>query len=97
MLPLLQDNPGLLPKTLWEYLCQRYPDQYDNKVERTQQRRIKAWKLQHGNPLEVMFLQRHEPGQQGISDFTQLKPNGITLKGEAFAHRFYHYRLVYSG
>ena len=97
LVPLLEDNPELLPKTLWEYVCQRYPDQYDSKVERTLQRRIKAWKLQHGKPLEVMFLQHHEPGQQGISDFTQLKPNGITLKGEAFAHRFYHYRLVYSG
>lgn len=97
LLPLLQDNPGLLPKTLWEYLCQRYPEQYDHQVERTLQRRIKAWKLQHGEPREVMFLQQHEPGGQGISDFTQLKPNGVTLKGKAFAHRFYHYRLVYSG
>jgi hypothetical protein len=35
LLPLLQDNPGLLPKTLWEYLCKRYPDHYDSKVERT--------------------------------------------------------------
>jgi len=33
----------------------------------------------------------------GISDFTQLKDCPITICGDVFEHRLYHYRLVYSG
>ena len=97
LVPLLQVNPELLPVTLLDYLCERYPQQFDHRISRTLQRRVKTWKLQHGPAKEVMFRQCKLPGQQGISDFTELKGISITLQGEAFSHRFFHYRLAYSG
>jgi hypothetical protein len=45
----------------------------------------------------VFFPQRHEPGLQGLSDFTVADELGVTLGGQAFAHRLYHFRLAYSG
>jgi hypothetical protein len=43
LLPLLQQNPTLRPITLWEYLQQKYPDQYPQSLLRTLQRRIQQW------------------------------------------------------
>jgi len=39
----------------------------------------------------------HQPGEMGLSDFTQLKQVEITIAGKPFAHLLYHYRLAYSG
>jgi transposase InsO family protein len=95
--PMLESNPGLLPVTLLEYLCDNYPGRYDDRILRTLQRRIKAWRVQHGPDKEVMFRQIKEPGRLGISDFTQIKSVAITLLGQVFHHLLYHYRLPFSG
>lgn len=50
-----------------------------------------------GQPKEVMFKIRHEPGEMGLSDFTHLKGVTVTVKGKPFQHLLYHYRLAYSG
>ena len=97
ILPLLEAHPTLLPSTLHEYLCDNYPDHYDNKARRTLQRRIKVWKAKHGPAKDVIFRQSKEPGRQGLSDFTVLNDATITLAGQVFPHRLYHYRLAYSG
>ena len=98
IVPLLQANPELLPITVLEHLCRCYPDRYDHRIHRTLQRRMKTWKLQHGPSKEVMFRQSVEPGQQGLSDFTEFDQRiTIAIAGEVFKHRFYHYRLAYSG
>lgn len=97
LVPLLEADAMLLPATLMEYLCDNYPDRFDNTVQRTLQRRIKAWKVQHGPAKEVMFRQIKQPGRMGLSDFTLLKNATITLAGEVFNHRLYHYRLAFSG
>lgn len=97
LVPMLEANPALTPLTLFEYLCDNYPDQYDKTIERTLQRRIKAWKVKHGPAKEVMFRQTKVPGQLGLSDFTLLKGVVITLLGQVFCHLLYHYRLAFSG
>lgn len=97
LLPLLEEEPELLPMTLFEQLCESYPGRYDNTILRTLQRRVKAWKAQHGPAKEVMFRQTKEPARMGISDFTQLKGVVITILGQVFTHLLYHYRLVFSG
>lgn len=43
-----------------------------------------------------MFAQTHEPGRQGLSDFTKLKNMTITIAGMPFEHLLYHFRLAYS-
>ena len=95
--PMLELNPELEPITLLEYLDDNYPGEFDNSILRTLQRRVKAWKANYGPAKEVMFRQTKEPGRQGLSDFTVLKNATITIAGNPFDHRLYHYRLAFSG
>ncbi len=44
-----------------------------------------------------MFLQEHRAGVLGISDFTVLKGESITIGGEMLEHLLFHFRLRYSG
>jgi hypothetical protein len=94
--PMLQREPKLEAMTLFEYLQDHYPGQYQN-VLRTVQRRVSQWKAQHGVPSELMFELRHNPGEMGLSDFTQLKGVTITIAGVPYEHLLYHYRLAFSG
>lgn len=97
LVPLLEKNPQLRPTTLWEYLQDKYPNQYQQCHLRTLQRRVSQWKATFGPPKEVMFEQTHQPGEMGLSDFTHLKQVTITIAGKSFEHLLYHYRLAYSG
>ena len=44
----------------------------------------------------MIFRQDHPPGQQGLSDFTDMADLGIHIAGELLAHRLYHFVLAYS-
>lgn len=96
LVPLLEKTPHLQAITLLEYLQDQYPEQYEDKVLRTLQRRVKEWRAIYGPDKEVMFRQQHLAGQQGLSDFTQLKKTTITIAGQSFSHLLYHFRLIYS-
>jgi len=97
LVPLLEQNPALQPITLLEVLEEHSPHTFDHSNLRTLQRRIKRWRAKYGPDKEVIFLQRHSPGDMGISDYTWMNKLNITLAGEVFEHKVYHYRLVYSG
>jgi len=99
--PMLIANPSLKPKTLFLYLQRNHHDTdgnpiYTESIERTLQRRVAKWQAINGKDKEVMFPQQHIPGEQGLSDFTQLNNIRITIQGKEFKHIFYHFRLVYS-
>ena len=94
--PLLENQPDLTGITLWDYLDEKYPEQYPEKLLRTLQRRVKHWLATRGPDKEVMFRQSVPAGHQGLSDFT--RPNtAITLAGEPFDHLLYQFRLAHSG
>jgi hypothetical protein len=95
--PLLEETPALLPITLFDVLLEKAPDRIEQSHLRTLQRRVKKWRAEHGPEQEVMFQQRHSPGDMGISDYTWMNKLNITLANEKFEHKLYHYRLVYSG
>ncbi|MCF6345022.1 MAG: IS21 family transposase [Thiomicrorhabdus sp.] len=97
LVPLLKLNPELQPITLLDVLADKAPDQFDASHLRTLQRRVKRWRVQEGPEQEVIFLQHHTPGDMGISDYTWMNKLNITLNGNEFKHKIYHYRLVYSG
>jgi len=97
LVPLLKLNPELQPITLLDVLADKAPDQFDASHLRTLQRRVKRWRVQEGPEQEVIFLQRHTPGDMGISDYTWMNKLNITLNGNEFNHKMFHYRLVYSG
>ncbi len=93
---LLERNPGLQAKTLFEDLQRRFPGRFADAQRRTLQRRIKAWRATEGPPKEVFFDQIHRPGQLAASDFTHMNELQVTLAGQPFDHMVYHFVLTYS-
>jgi hypothetical protein len=93
---LLERDPGLQAKTLFEDLQRRFPGRFPDGQLRTLQRKVKAWKAVAGPPKEVFFDQVHTPGQLGASDFTHMGDLGITLAGQPFDHMVYHFILTFS-
>ena len=96
LLPMLEQEPSLQAITLLEHIQTHYPDQYDDKLLRTLQRRVKQWRATHGPDKAIMFRQQHAPGRLGLSDFTTLKRATITIAGREFNHLLYHFRLIFS-
>jgi len=94
--PKLMESPTLLPITLLEDLQSHFPGQYPDSIHRTLQRRVKQWKALKGPEKELMFMQEHPPGLQGLSDFTHPKNINITINGKPFKHMLYHFRLIHS-
>ena len=93
---LLETDPGLEAKTIFEYLQRRKPGKYQDGQLRTLQRRLKYWRATEGPAKEVSFPQIHRPAELSQSDFTHMTSLGITIKGELFQHLLYHYILTYS-
>ena len=52
---LLELNPGLQAKTLFEDLQRRFPGRFPDIQLRTLQRKIKAWRATEGPAKEVFF------------------------------------------
>jgi transposase InsO family protein len=99
VVPMLKAAPGLRAIGIFRELERRYPS-LDPGVRRTLERRIRAWRALHGADREVIFRQVHEPGRMGLSDFTEmgdLSAQTVTVAGVLLDHRFYHFRLAYSG
>ena len=97
LVPMLEKAPQLEPQTLLLHLERTFPGQEWFRRKRTIQRRVEQWRALHGPAGEVMFLQEHRAGVLGISDFTLLKGEPITVAGEVLEHRLFHFRLPFSG
>jgi transposase len=93
---LLEGEPSLEAKTIFDHLCRKYEGRYQESQLRTLQRRVKIWRALKGAPKEVFFAQEHVPGRQAQSDFTHLSELMVTIAGQVFKHLFYHFTLVYS-
>jgi hypothetical protein len=93
---LLEVNPGLQAKTLFQELQRRYPGRFQDGQLRCLQRRVKVWRALEGPAKEVFFPQEHQPGELAASDFCHLTGLGVTVAGRAFPHLLYHFVLSYS-
>lgn len=96
ILDMLEVNPGLEGKTIFDHFARAYPGRYQDGQLRTLQRRIKHWRATEGPGKEVYFPQIHYPGDLSASDFTHMHSLGITIRGELFDHLLYHFVLTYS-
>jgi hypothetical protein len=96
IVPMLEAAPGLRAIAVFEEMCRRHP-QFESGVRRTLERRVAHWRALHGPSRDVIFRQEHPPGRMGLSDFTDMAALGVTIAGEALAHRLYHFRLSFSG
>ena len=92
----LKASPTLEAKTLFEALCERRPEAYEEGQLRTLQRHVKHWRAESGPDKEVFFPQQHRPGEAAQTDFTCGTELGITILGVAFAHMLCHFVLPYS-
>lgn len=93
---LLQNNPGLEAKTIFEHLQRTLVDKYQDGQLRTLQRRIKQWRALEGPAKEVFFPQIHYPGDLSASDFTHMSDLQITIRRELLKHLVYHFVLTYA-
>lgn len=93
---LLDNNTGLQAKTIFEYLRGKHPGIFNDGQLRTLQRKIKSWRSTEGPAREVYFPQEHKPGILCASDFTNMDELNVTISGQLFSHKLYHFMLTYS-
>ena len=84
--PILKAAPGIRVIGVLEELRRRHPDLNPN-IRRTLERRILAWRALHGPERDVIFRQAHEPGQLGLSDFTDASRLAIWTLSPGFSRR----------
>src|SRR5271157_3714208 len=96
IVPMLETAPGIRAVAIFEEICRRDPG-IALGVRRTLERRIARWRALNGPNRDVIFRQEHPPGRLGLSDFTDMSGLGVTIAGEPFDHRLYHFRLPFSG
>ena len=89
---------GIIAVTVFETLQDEFgEDAVPDAIRRTLERRIARWRALHGGEKEIFFPQHHEPGRQGLSDFTVCDSLKVTVAGETLGYRLYHFRLAASG
>jgi len=97
VVPLLQGAPALMAVTVLEELQRRHVGRFGASVLRTLQRRMRAWRAQHGEEREIFFAQEHPPGRLGLSDFTVADELGVCVGGNSLPHRLYQFSFAHSG
>lgn len=99
VVPLLEaDTKGELEaKAVLEGLVAQFPDRFHEGQVRTLQRRFRDWRALQGPGKEVFFEQDHRPGEQANVDFTEGKSLRVTIRGEAYVHLLFVFRLAFSG
>jgi transposase len=96
ILEILGRDESVEAKTIFDYLDRQKPGRFQEGEVRTLQRRIKIWRARCGSAKEVMFVQEHQPGRQGQSDYTYMNSVGVMIAGQQFDHLLYHFTLTYS-
>jgi hypothetical protein len=96
VVPMLKAAPGLRSIAVFAEMRRRHPE-LSEKVRRTLERRIRAWRAVNGPDQDVIFRQEHEPGRMGLSDFTDMADAAVSVAGQPLDHRLFHFRLAYSG
>jgi transposase len=95
---MLNTAPELEAKELFEYLHGMYGQEAGVQPVslRTFQRRVLAWRLQHGQDKEVFFAQEHLPGKVMQLDWTNANELEVTIAGRRLDHLLCHSVLPYS-
>lgn len=92
----LQQEPELQAKTLFVALQRRHPGKFLLRQRRSFERRVRRWKLQHGQEPPVIFRQEHRPGERLQLDWWDANQLGIQIGGEAYPHKLVAVVLPYS-
>src|SRR5688500_5807868 len=76
---LLERDPALQVKTLFDELCLRFPGRYQPLQLRTLQRHVALWRVHSGPARAVIFEQVHQPGRLGQSGLTHMADLSIPV------------------
>lgn len=93
---LLEGAPELEAKTVFEFLCEQPGNALDPRHLRTFQRRVRHWRATRGPAKEIMFPQRHQPGDLLEMDWTHTGELQVTVEGRPLEHLLCHGTLAYS-
>ena len=93
---MLKDACELEARALFEYLLEKYPEDYIPGQLRTFQRKVKSWRAMSGPENEVFFAQVHRAGEALQLDFTWMNSLHITLEDTPFNHMLCHSILPFS-
>jgi len=93
---MLEIDAGLQSQTLMQWLIDQHPEQFHWGQLRTLQRRILKWRALKGPGQEVMFPQKHIPGKQSQSDWTDCNELRVEIDMQPFPHMLFHFMLPYS-
>ena len=93
---MLETAPELQAKALLEHLSERTVGGIEENVLRTFQRRVRQWRLEHGNEKEVFFSQEARPGAVLAVDWTDMRDLGVSICGVKLDHLMFHAVLPYS-
>jgi hypothetical protein len=93
---LLEAEPRLQAKTIFEDLQRSHPGRFPDSTRRTLERRVATWRSLHGPDRPVFFPQDHHPGLLAASDFTVCNELGVKIAGAQFNHTLFHCVLTYS-
>ena len=93
---MLERAPELEAKGLLEHLSERVAGGIEGKVLRTFQRRVRQWRLEHGQEKEVFFSQEARPGAVLAVDWTDMRDLGVSVCGTKLDHLLFHAVLPYS-
>jgi hypothetical protein len=77
---LLQNEPGLQAKTIFDCLQEQHPGTFETGQRRTLERRVQRWRVTSGPAREVMFSQVHHAGDLAASDFTDMSSLGVLIE-----------------
>jgi transcriptional regulator with XRE-family HTH domain len=92
---MLTAAPELEAKTLFDWLCEQQPGQYQEGQLRTLQRRVTTWRGL--NQAQIASLdQVREPGEMMQLDGTWMNKLEVTIEGQPFKHMIIHCVLPYS-
>ena len=87
--------PELEAKTLFEWLTEEKPGQYQAGQLRTLQRRVADWRALNQDKVAVLE-QVHYPGEVLQTDGTWLSELGVAINSQSFKHVLIHCVLPYS-
>jgi transposase len=93
---LLKKDSKLKPYIILEEMRRRHPDEFSLSWQRTLERRVDLWKVEHQVEQEVFFDQDHEPGDVLAVDFSNMNELGVMIEHQRFDHLIFHGVLTYS-
>ena len=91
----LKAAPELEAKAIFEWLCERDGNPYQEGQLRTLQRHVSNWRALNSNPT-ISLDQIRQPGEVLQSDGTCMNELEVTIQGETFEHILFHSVLPYS-